>query len=61
MLPQDQSKNKPTPMTVGGDDLMGEAVSRSMSRLINAIHSQNVADAVEAWKTLCALADTDDY
>lgn len=56
MLPFDQNKKIPTHHSdSGSDDIMGEAVKRTMSRLINAIHSQNVADAVEAWETLCEL------
>jgi hypothetical protein len=60
MLPFDQKKMPAIVGSSDSDDIMGEAVKRSMSRLINAIQSQNVAEAVEAWETLCALKSTDD-
>ena len=62
MLPWDNSRKMPAIVSPGdSDDLAGEAVKRTMSKLINAIQAQNVNDAVEAWKILCALESAEEY
>jgi len=59
MLPFDTNKRQPT--TVGAsNDLTGTAMNSAMSKFINAVQAGNVSDAVEAYKTLCALGDMDD-
>lgn len=60
MLPFDQNKKHPTIIGGGSGDLTGHALERSMSKFMNAVQAGNVNDAVEAWKTLCALGSMED-
>lgn len=59
MLPFDKGKRQPT--VVGpSSDLVSSALNSAMSKFINAVQAGNVPDALEAYKTLCALGDMDD-
>lgn len=61
MHPFDEKRRQPSILSTGvGDELEGEAVKRSMSRFINAIQGQNLAEAIDAWETLCALGKSRD-